>query len=379
MQHALPTVRRYIGLALRLFLVWIALQGMTPAPPRVTLGPPQTVETLHPVLCAHTRLTDEVEEWKIQRTLSMVREMGAATIVEFFPWPYIEAQRGHYNWAFSDRIMRHAENQGLTVLARLGLVPAWVRPPVVEKVTTLTYLPYDYFDSFAAFVRAFVARYGAQLGGVIIWNEPNLSYEWGNRPVDPEAYTQLLRLSYEAAHKADPNILVLGGALAPTVEPEGSGSGLNDIRFLERMYEAGAAAYFDALAVHTYGFKNPPQAEPDPAVINFRRAELLRGVMVRYGDSSKPVYITESGWSDDPRWTNAVRPGQRIAFTLDALKLVESWSWAKRLCLWDFRQPSDRQNRRDAYYALVSSDFYAKPIYEAVQAFARGWENPYQP
>jgi hypothetical protein len=91
------------------------------------------------------------------------------------------------------------------------------------------------------------------------------------------------------------------------------------------------------------------------------------------------VYITESGWSDDPRWANAVRPGQRITYTLDAFTLVESWPWAKTLCLWDFRQPVDRHNRRDAYYALVTSDFVRKPIYDAVQAYARGWPNPYLP
>jgi hypothetical protein len=51
----------------------------------------------------------------------------------------------------------------------------------------------------------------------------------------------------------------------------------------------------------------------------------------------------------------------------------------EQLCIWNFRQPVDHHNRRDTYYALVSSDFYAKPIYEAIQAYARGWENPYLP
>lgn len=355
------------------------LLTVRPAPARVVLGPPQIVQTVNPTVCVHTRLTDEVEEWKIQRTLQLVREMGAATIVEFFPWPYIERERGSYDWEHADRIMRHARNQGLTVLARLGLVPEWARPPVQEKVTTLTYLPYERFEDFARFVGAFVARYGEDLGGVIIWNEPNLSYEWGDRGPNPEAYTELLRLSYQAAHTANAQVLVLGGALAPTTEPEGSGSGLNEVRFLERMYQAGAAPYFDALAAHTYGFTAPPSAPPDPATINFRRVELLRAVMERYGDGDKPIYITESGWSDDPRWTRAVRPGQRIAYTLEALDMATAWPWVERLCLWQFRQPADIFNRRDAYYALVSSDFVIKPIYEAVQAYARGWPIPYTP
>lgn len=382
MRFTRPVQRKALIHLLRasgLLLVAGALATLRPAPPRVVLGPPHTVQTVNPTVCVHTRLTDEVDEWKIQRTLQMVREMGAATIVEFFPWPYTEHERGSYDWAHADRIMRHAENQGLTVIARLGLAPAWARPPVREKVTTLTYLPADHFDDFARYVGAFVARYGDRLGGVIIWNEPNLSYEWGDRSPDPIAYTELLRLSYQAAHAANPNIVVFGGALAPTNEPEGSASAMNEVRFLERMYEAGAAPYFDALAAHTYGFTHAPTDPPDAETINFRRVELLHEVMVRYGDGQKPLTITESGWSDDPRWTRAVRPGQRIAYTLEALDLVTAWPWADHLCLWQFRQPSDFHNRRDAYYALVSSDFQAKPIYEAVQAYARGWENPYAP
>lgn len=373
------TLTRLTAWTIRLVLVVVVLRDITPASPYVHLGPPQTVETLHPVVCTHTRLTDEVEEWKIQRNMQLVREMGAGTVVEFFPWPYVEKQEGVYDWAYADRIMRHAQNQGLTVIARLGLVPAWARPPVEEKVTTLTYLPYDYFDEFADFASAFVARYADSLGGIIVWNEPNLSIEWGSREVDPEGYTELLRVTAQAVRAVDPEIRVLGAALAPTAEPEGSASGMNEMRYLERMYEAGAAEYFDVLAAHTYGFTSAPQQEPDPETINFRRVELLRAVMERYGDADKPVIITESGWNDDPRWTNAVRPGQRITYTLTAFEMVESWPWAEQLCIWNFRQPLDSRNRRDAYYALVASDFTLKPIYDAIQAYARGWENPYAP
>lgn len=371
------TVFRYVAFAVRVWLVLWILRDLSPAPPRVRLDSPQTVATQHPVVCAHTRLTDEIEEWKIQRTLQLVREMGAATIVEFFPWAYVESQRGSYDWTLPDRIMRHAHNQGLTVIARLGLVPGWARPPVHEKVTTLTYLEPEHFEDFATYVGAFVARYHDQISGVIIWNEPNLSGEWGDRPVDPEAYTDLLRVSYAAAKAAQPDVAVLGGALAPTAETSTSAFGMNEFDFLARMYEAGAADYFDVLAAHTYGFTYPPEAAPAPDIINFRRIELLRAVMRRYGDGDKLVTITESGWSDHPRWVKAVRPGQRITYTLAAFDMVENWAWADHLCLWIFRQPADYLKRRDTYYALVTSDFYAKPIYYAVQAYARGWENPY--
>jgi hypothetical protein len=42
------------------------------------------------------------------------------------------------------------------------------------------------------------------------------------------------------------------------------------------MYDAGAAPYFDILAIHAYGWHFDPDAPADPAVVNFRRTELLR-------------------------------------------------------------------------------------------------------
>ncbi|NJM42213.1 MAG: hypothetical protein HC853_16445 [Anaerolineae bacterium] len=71
---------------------------------------------------------------------------------------------------------------------------------------------------------------------VVIWNEPNLSGEWGLRPVDAKAYVEMLRAVYPAIKTANPEMQVLVGALAPTLEPEGSPNGLNDLIYLEQMY-----------------------------------------------------------------------------------------------------------------------------------------------
>ena len=63
--------------------------------------------------------------------------------------------------------------------------------------------------------------------------------------------------------------------------------------------------YFDGLAVHAYGLTFPADAEPDPDVLNFRRIELVREVMVDAGDGDKSIFVTETGWNDHPRWTMA--------------------------------------------------------------------------
>ncbi len=371
LRSAFLRVRQNFSWVLRICTVYMLLVTLTSVPPRAPLEAQQVVKTLKPMICVHTRLIDEVYEWKIQRSLQLVREMGANTIVEFFPWAYGEPSRGEYNWASFDRIARHAKNQGLQIIARMGLVPEWARQVEGEQ-TTLNYLPERSFQDFSNFVAAFALRYAGTIDHIIIWNEPNLSFEWGYRPVDPADYAKLLQSVYAPAHNANPNVVILAAPLAPTLEPEGSPNGLNDILYLKNLYIAGAAPYFDALAMHTYGFTEPPEAAPSPTELNFRRAELLHQVMLAYDDPQKPVYITESGWNDNPRWTKAVRPSQRVAYTVNAFQWAEAnWQWLDKLCLWVLRYPANTRSYPDNF-ALITPDFELTPIYYAVQAYARG-------
>lgn len=354
-------------------VLWLLLGTLLPAAPRAPLGEPQTVETDHPLVCLHTRLIEEVDEWKIQRSLQLAREMGADTIVEFFPWAYVENDEDQYNWSNVDRIVAHARNQGIHIIARMGLVPAWARPDTDDEFSTLNTLPEESYPDFAEFVADFAGRYAGVIDHLIIWNEPNLAFEWGYRQVDPEGYVRLLQAVYDAAHIANPNVVILAAPLAPTLEPPGSAAGLNDLLYLEAVYEAGGAAYFDGLAMHTYGFTEPAAAPASETALNFRRAEMLRQVMERYDDAETPVFITETGWNDNPRWTKAVTPSQRIAYTLDAFEIAElEWDWMEKLCLWVFRYPAPTFNYPDNF-TLVTTDFQLKPIYYAVQAYARGF------
>lgn len=355
--------------AARLSLVAVLL-GLLVAPycPLVTIGPQMTVQTANLKIGVHTRLTDEVEERKIKHTLEMVREMGASWIVEYFPWAYSEPRRGQFSWAHADLVVDHARAQGLTVIARLGYVPEWARPAESFE----THLPDESFHLFGDFVHAFVSHFRGQVAHIVIWNEPNLSLEWGYRPVDPEAYVDLLSIAYARAKEADPGIRVLAGALAPNIAAPGSEWAMDDLIFLQRMYDAGASPFFDVLAVHAYGWRFPPDEPAAADAINFARTEALRDVMVRNGDGDKPAIITEGGWNDHPRWTKAVRSSERISYTLRAYeKALTEWDWCEAVCLWAFRFPWATQTYQD-YFTFVTSDFAPKPIYLEVQRVARG-------
>jgi hypothetical protein len=311
----------------------------------------------------HTRLIDEVEPWKIKRTLQMVREMGAPWIVEFFPWAYVQPEPDTFLWDQADLIVDHAERQGLTVIARLGLVPDWARPPD----TPLNYLAEPAYTQFATYAAAFAARYSGRVDHIIVGNEPNLAFEWGFRQTEPADYVRLLEQVYPAVKAVNPEAVVLAGALAPTLEPPGSPNGLNDLLYLEGMYDAGAKPLFDALAVHAYGTTFPPDTPPDATVLNFRRVELLREIMVDSGDGSKPMFITESGYNDHPRWTRAVRPAQRIEYTEEMLSIAAGdWPYVRAVVLWMMRTPAPTYSYND-YFTLVTPEFVTKPIYHALQ------------
>ena len=337
------------------------------APPRgiVLLGPQQQVSSINPKIGVHTRLTDEVEEWKIKRSLELVREMGASWIVEYFPWAYYEPEKGVYRWDHADIVIGHARQQGLQVVARIGFVPGWARP----GGSTETYLSPERYADLGDFVYAFVARYRGQVDHLIVWNEPNLGLEWGYRPPSPAEYAEMLRVTYGRAKEANPDIVVLGGALAPTM---GAPDAINDLTYLQGMYDAGAAPYFDTLAVHAYGWRFPPDAPPADDQINFARVQLLREIMVSNGDGDKPVMITEGGWNDHPRWTKAVRPGQRVAYTLQAYDMAwREWEWCDAVALWAFRYPRPQPGYPD-YFTFVTVDFTLKPVYQEVRRYARG-------
>ena len=318
------------------------------------------------IVGVHTRLSDEVEEAKIRRTTRMVREMGADWMVELFPWSYIEPRPDEYDWKHTDVVVDAAAAEGLTLVARLDIVPDWARP----KDRTNRYLDAEHYDDYAEFVGDFVARYRGRVRYVVIWNEQNTSFEWGYRPVDPVEYTRLLAAAYARAKAANPDVLVLPGGLAPTLEE--SALALNDLTYLQRMYDAGAGRYFDVMNVHAYGWQSPPDEPAGPDRLNFARVELVRELMVRNGDVAKPILITESGWNDHPRWTKAVRPAQRTSYTVRALEKARTeWPYVVGVSSWVFRLPAPARNYND-YFTFLDTEFRPRPIYEAVRQYAFG-------
>ena len=95
-------------------------------------------------------------------------------------------------------------------------------------------------------------------------------------------------------------------------------------------------------------------------------------MLVEAGYPDLPIYITEGGWNDHPRWTKAVQPSHRAAYTVRAYeKALEEWPWCEALVLWAFRYPRPANTYQD-YFTFVTTDFTPKPIFFTAQRYARG-------
>lgn len=330
----------------------------------------------------NTFLEQEVEDYKVERSLSMISRAGFDWIRQEFPWEDIEiTAKGDFwdhqwdksAWDKYDRIVELAEEYDLEIIARLDNPPAWSR--AVGNADGWTLAPPDNLEDYGDFVHAVVDRYRGRIRYYQIWNEPNIYPEWGDQPVDPEAYVDLLRIAYQRAKEADPNCVVIAAGLAQTTEM--GPRNLSDLVYLERMYAAGAQGYFDIMGAMVYGlWTGPLDRRTSPDRTNFARVELLREIMVAHGDAGIPIWATEVGWNALPADFAGTAVYGRVTEEKQAEYAVQAyqraareWPWLGVMNYWFFRRPSDAESDQSWYYfRMVEPDFTILPVYDAMRA-----------
>ncbi|MCA9969573.1 MAG: hypothetical protein KC425_05115 [Anaerolineales bacterium] len=286
--------------------------AVTPLPPSPTPLPTALMgeEAVRPLFPSPAYGMHTSIWWKpdvAQRDVNLVTEMGFGWVKQKFPWREIEGiEKGSFDWYRPDLIVDLVEAAGLQLVVRLDQNPLWAVRALPDEQIGDNQPPVDYAD-FGDYCGAVAARYRGRIAAYQVWNEPNLSREWGGQAPDPAAYTALLRVCYEAIKAADADAIVISAGLAPTGTPPPAA--MPDVDFLQGMYAAGAAAYFDVLGLHAPGFKAPPEMAPAEVAaaeglgngrwFAFRHVEDMRAIMVANGDGAKQVAILEMGWTLD--------------------------------------------------------------------------------
>jgi len=328
----------------------------------------------------NTFLDKEVEYWKKDRTMQMISQAGIKWIKQIFAWNEIEFKKGYYNddknqksgWQKYDEIVDLANKYGIQIVARVDQTPAWANP----VGGTPGGHPANYQD-YADFLKAFVQHYKGKVNYITVWNEPNLEREWEpTKKVNPAAYVDMLKLAYQAIKSVDPNVKVMAAPLAITLEED---INMSELSYLDGMYKAGAKDYFDIMPANAYGLAYPPDAAPDPKVLNYRRVELLHNVMVQNGDTNKAVWFNEYGWNaspgsipDDKLTWGRVTEQQQAQWTVEGIDYAKkNWPWSGVIFIWYFRQVGDvPDDSSEQYFQMVTKDFVEKPVYDSVKTSA---------
>lgn len=348
----------------------------------------------------------EAEASNRERSMQLVAEAGFGWLRQHFAWEDIEIDakgefwdrrnldadinedgvidsEGFSSWYKYDHIMELADAYGVQILARIsGPTPQWALPEGMDY----THTPPADTQDFVDYAVAVATRYQGRIHYYQIWNEPNLTAEWGNQIVDPERYTDLLCRTHDALKAIDPSIVVLTGAIGPTIEL--SGHNAYDMLYLQRMYDFGAADCFDILSAQGYGlFTGPTDRRMRPYTINFARHEWLRDIMLANGDGHKPIWISEAGWNpvpDDPsivgyEMFGQVTPEEAAEWAVLAYeRMRDEWPWVGMMSYWFLKRPSDYEKNQSYYYfRLVEPDWETTPTYEQLKSYIQSgdWQH----
>ncbi len=344
-------------------------------------------------------LQNEVEPQKREEAMRLIAEAGIKWIRQEFTWEDIEVHgKGDFEdrrhqpyksaWKKYDHIVDLADKYDIKIMARLSNPPAWTR---ALTDTVGAFAPPDNLTDYGDFVEAVVTRYKGRIPAYQIWNEPNIYPEWGEYPINAQEYSEMLKEGYTRVKAADPEAIVVMGALAATIELDRvrrynaggwpvSPGGLSDVLFLQQVYNAGAAPYFDVLAMQGYGlWSGPTDRRMQPRVLNFSRPLYIRDVMVRNGDAHKPIWLSELAWnavppeSGIPPVYGQVTEDQQARYAAIAYRRMQrEWPWLGVGFYWFFKQADDRERASNPqyYFRLVEPDFTPMPVYDALKTQA---------
>ena len=299
----------------------------------IPAGLPEPIPHGRPQLGLNVAL-EQYTPAELEAHLQQIADLGVRHLKQSFYLP----SDGAFDWAMSDRILAAVANHPtleLTVLLNGDPATQYAPPPPAE---------------FAQWAGEFATRYGRQITHYIIWDEPNLTSQWGGRAVNAADYAALLTAASTAIRTADSTAVIISAPLAPTVEM--GPQNMADWRYLQQLYEAGAQGAFDVVAGKPYGFDSDPSDRTvDPAVLNFSRLILLREVVEAQGDGQTAVWAGNWGWNSLPAgWAGAPSAwGQTTAenqlqFVLDGLARAQrEWPWAGILFVqgWQTHAPAD--------------------------------------
>ncbi|MGO9648017.1 MAG: hypothetical protein ACLPOO_08180 [Terriglobales bacterium] len=207
-------------------------------------------------------------------------------------WSDINTAPGVYDWTKLDRWLANTQEYGQSMLYTVYYTPTWA-----SQCPTCTcnagntalggcYPPVDVNSDGSGtdqdlkdFVKALMQHVGpGKIQYLEIWNEPNIPIEWGGTMQELVRMTQDVRA---VAKSLDPNVQI--------ISPPETGDGQRSLKmtWLTGYLAAGGGQYVDIIGLHGYVYY------PEDIIT---RLNATTAAMAQYGQSHKPIFVTEGSW-----------------------------------------------------------------------------------
>lgn len=324
------------------------------------------------------------------QVINMTAGMGFNWVKQQIPWKRFEGSPGAIDYGPMEEIVNTAGGAGVSVLFSIVKAPDWARESGFDAGVEGP--PADP-NTYAKFVGAVAGHFcNTSLKAIEVWNEENLFYEWGSKPLNPGDYIALLAPAYAAIKGACPGMYVISGALTPA--GSNPGKAVDDFDYLRGMFAAGLANYADGIGAHPSGYNVPPDVTWQDACAaiqvsghNFNGAcdsphhswsfrstmEGYRQISVENGAANKLVWPTEFGWAIGPAANNNYGyaddndANEQAQWTVKAYQMMKAWGWVGPAFLWNLNFRVTNPGSEMAQWGIVDQGWGPLPIYSALR------------
>ncbi len=331
----------------------------------------------------------------------LAKGAGLNWVKQQIPWQEVENQPGVFNWAATDRLVNTMRGKGLNILLSVVKSPDFYKAEESKKGTTHG-RPADPVK-LRDFMREIAARYKGRVQAYEIWNEENLSLEWGT--FSNASYGQFVELTkngYRGVKESDPNAIVVLGAPTPTGVFSNT-IAIDDAVYLQRVFDYNNGEvfnYFEALGVHPNGGANAPDdwigaahnsnakcggGWSTHASFFFDRYKELYNLMAARGHPEKTVWFTEFGWAtiDGPGGPAAPAGGYEYAacnseadqatfLARSFAKVRAESSYVTHMIIWNLNFQEVVPNTDEKWaFGIVRPDLSPRPAYNAIKAMPK--------
>ncbi|MBI1879827.1 MAG: cellulase family glycosylhydrolase [Chloroflexi bacterium] len=313
--------------------------------------------------------------------INHIKQLGFEWVKFQMAWQDVEPVPHSYAWGLWDDVISTYAANDIKIMVSIPKAPDWARPAADDK--SVEGPPADP-AKYADFVAKVADRYRGKVQAIEIWNEQNLWYEAGGKGrINAADYVKLLQLAYQAIKAANPEMIVISGAMSPAGNVGDMAT--DDIDYLRQMYAHGVKGYFDALGANPSGYNcpaladwrtvTPEEAGADPEHGVFRNRhhswcflgtlEAYHQVMTDSGDFAKPIAITEFGWgvSDNPQpgyeYARDNTPAEQAQWIVEAYQWAKEQGWVGPMVLGNLDyNVTEPDNLPLAYFGILNTPAY---------------------